>query len=150
MRDLDSAVVAAMFLEFCFDPRGVPDQKEFIDLLVFTQRHNGASNEVRRAKVTAHRIEGDLHRSETLRGKTIDCKAKFVAASLREVWLEPMSPTVRRLHLLAFQRQDLAATVIAARWAGDVRRQAASALRAFVELRGMPAVCRFPRAQSHL
>jgi hypothetical protein len=110
------------------------------------QRHNGAGNEVRRAKVTAHRIEGDLHRCETLRGKTIDCKAKFVAASLREAWLEPISPTGRRLQLLAFQRQDLAATVIAARWAGDVRRHAAPALRAFVELRGMPAVCRFARA----
>jgi len=85
-----------------------------------------------------------------LRGKTIDCKAKFVAASLREAWLEPTSPSGRRLQLLAFQRQDLAAAVIAARWTGDVRGHATPALRAFVELRSVPAVCRFPRAQSHL
>jgi len=85
-----------------------------------------------------------------LRAKTIDCKAKFVTASLLEAWLEPTSPTGRRLQLLAFQRQDLAATVIAAGWAGDVRRHAAPALWAFVELRGVPAVCRFSRAQSHL
>jgi hypothetical protein len=26
-----------------------------------------------------------------LRAKAIDCKAKFVAASLREAWLEPAS-----------------------------------------------------------
>ena len=70
--------------------------------------------------------------------------------ALREAWLEPTSPTGRRLQLLAFQRQDLSATVIAARWAGDVRWQAASALRTFVELRRVPAVCRFPSAQSHL
>jgi len=85
-----------------------------------------------------------------LRGKPIDCKAKFVAASLREAWLKLTSSTGRRLPLLAFQRQDLPATVIAARWAGDVRWQAASALRTFVELRRVPVVCCFPRAQSHL
>jgi hypothetical protein len=139
-----------MFAQLVFDPGRVSDQIEPADLFIITQRHNGAGNKVRRTKVTAHRVEGDLHRCETLRAKTIDCKAKFVAASLREAWLEPTSPIARRLQLLAFQRQDLAATVIAAGWAGDVRRQAASALWAFVELRRVPAVCRFPRAQSHL
>src|SRR5713101_5400129 len=139
-----------MFPQFVFDRRRVAYEIKLFDLRVFSKRHNGAGNEVRRAKITAHRVEGDLHQSETLRAKTIDCKAKFVAASLREAWLEPTSPTARRLQLLAFQRQDLAATVIAARWAGDVRRHAAPALWAFVELRGVPAVCRFPRAQSHL
>src|SRR5215469_10960645 len=113
-----------MLLEFCLDPRRVPDQIEFIDLLVIAQRHNGAGNEVRRAKITAHRIEGDLHRCETLRGKMLDCKAKVVAAALREAWLESTSPTGRRLHLLTFQRQDLAAAIVTARWTGDVRRHA--------------------------
>src|ERR1700757_5062200 len=122
-----------MFAQLVFDLGRVSDQIELVDLFVIAQRHNGAGNEVRRAKITAHRVEGDLHQSETLRGKTIDCKAKFVAAALREASLEYRSPTGRRLQLLAFQRHDLAATVIAARWAGDVRRHAASALRAFVE-----------------
>src|SRR5439155_24628906 len=110
------------------------------DLFVIAQRHNGAGNEVRRAKITAHRVEGDLHRCETLRAKTIDCKAKFVAASLRKAWLEPTSPTGRRLQLLTFQRQHLSPAVIAARRTADVRRHATPALRAFVELRGVPAV----------
>src|SRR6187401_3847365 len=108
-----------MLLEFGFDPRGVANKKKFIDVTVIAQRHNGAGNEVRRAKITAHRIEGDLHRCETLRGKPIDCKAKFVAASPREGWLELTSSTGRRLPLLAFQRQHLPATVVAARWTGD-------------------------------
>src|SRR6476660_4876584 len=139
-----------VFAQLVFDLGGVSDQVELLDLFIITQRHNGAGNEVRRAKVTAHRIEGDLHRCETLRGETIDCKAKFVAASLREAWLEPTSPTGQWLPLLAFQRHDLPPAIIAARWAGDVRWHATPALRAFVELRGVPAVCRFPRAQSHL
>jgi len=80
----------------------------------------------------------------------LDCKAKFIAASLPEAWLNPTSPTGQRLQLFAFQRQYLAAAVISARWTSDVRRHAASALRALVKLRGVPAVCRFPRAQSHL
>src|SRR5438132_14414888 len=70
-----------MFAQLVFDVGGVSDQIELVDLAVIAQRHYGAGNEVRRTKVTAHRIEGDLHRCETLRGKTIDCKAKFVAAS---------------------------------------------------------------------
>jgi hypothetical protein len=44
---------------------------------VITQCHNGAGNEVRRAKVTAHRIEGDLHQSETLRTLAAECKVKM-------------------------------------------------------------------------
>src|SRR2546423_3047088 len=81
-----------MLLEFRFDLRGVANKKKFVDVRVLTQRHNGAGNEVRRAKITAHRVEGDLHRCETLRAKTIDCKAKFVAASPRRAWLESTSP----------------------------------------------------------
>src|SRR4029077_14629593 len=81
-----------MFAQLVFDLGRVSDQKERGDLFVIAQRHNGAGNEVRRAKITAHRVEGDLHRCETLRAKAIDCKAKFVAASLREAWLEPASP----------------------------------------------------------
>src|SRR5215472_5488403 len=150
MNDLYSRIVTLMFAQLVFNLGRVSDQIEPVDLFVIAQRHNGAGNEVRRAKITAHRIEGDLHRSETLRAKTVDCKTKFVAASLREAWLEPTSPTGRRLQLFTFQRQDLATAVIAARWTGDVRWYAASTLRALVQLRGVPAVCRLPCAQSHL
>src|SRR4051794_34274092 len=118
-----------MLVEFCFDLRGVPDQIEFVDLLVFMQRHNGAGNKIRRAKVTAHRIEGDLHRCETLRTLAAECKVKI---------------------LFSLERQHLAPTIVAARRADDVRRYAAAALWAFVELRGVPAVCGFPRPQPHL
>src|ERR1044071_3437909 len=98
MDDVDPRIVTLMFAELVFDLGRVSDQIELVNLFVIAQRHNGAGNEVRRAKITAHRVEGDLHQSETLRGKTIDCKAKFVAASLRERWLKP--PTGRQLQLL--------------------------------------------------
>ena len=70
-----------MFAQLVFDLGRISDQIELVDLFVIAQRHYGAGNEVRRAKITAHRVEGDLHRCETLRAKTIDCKAKFEAAS---------------------------------------------------------------------
>jgi hypothetical protein len=92
---------------------------------VLTQRHNGAGNEVRRAKVTAHRVEGDLHRCETLRTLAAKC------------------------NLFALERQDLPPAVVTARRAGDVRGNGASALGAFVQMRSMPAVRRFASAQSH-
>src|SRR5213595_2994610 len=102
MDNVDPRIVALMFPQFVFDLGRVSDQIELADLFVIAQRHNGAGNEVRRAKITAHRVEGDLHRCETLRVKMPDCKAKFVAASPRGAWLEFTSPTGRRLHLLAF------------------------------------------------
>src|SRR6266446_6550123 len=74
-----------MFPQFVFFKQKTAYEIKLFDLRVFSKRHNGAGNEVRRAKITAHRVEGDLHQSETLRAKTIDCKAKFVTASLRSV-----------------------------------------------------------------
>ena len=122
MCDLDPAVVAAMLPKFLFDPRGVTDKKKFIDVRVLTQRHNGASNEVRRAKVTAHRVEGDLHRFETLRTLAAEC------------------------NLFALKREHLPAAVVTARGAGDVRGNGAPALGTFVQMCSMPAVRRFARA----
>jgi hypothetical protein len=86
-----------------------------------------------------------------------DCKAKMkpelrgIVAALNRfnvlIWQFNVSMHGR---LFAVERQHLSATIIPARRAGDVRRHAASALRAFVELRGVPAVGCLPRAQSHL
>src|SRR2546423_7769877 len=132
-----------MFAQLIFDLGRVSDEIEFVDLAVFAQRHNGAGNEVRRTKVTAHRIEGDLHQSETVRAKMPDCKAKIVATSLR-AWSQSST------RLLPFERQYLPPTIVAAGGADDVRRYAAPALRAFAQLRGVPPVCSFPRAQPHL
>src|SRR5215467_13139097 len=98
MNDLDPRIVTLMFTQLVFDLGRISDQIELVDLFVIVQRHNGAGNEVRRAKITAHRIEGDLHRCETLRGKMLDCKVKFVTASWREAWLKPTSPMGQRLH----------------------------------------------------
>jgi hypothetical protein len=89
---------------------------------VLTQRHNGAGNEVRRSKITAHRIEGDLHQCETLRTLPAKC------------------------NLFALERQHLPPAVITARRAGDVRGNGASALGTFVQMCSMPAVRRFARA----
>jgi hypothetical protein len=53
-------------------------------------------------------------------------------------------------NLFTLERQHLSSAVVAARRAGDVRGNSAPALGAFVQMRSMPAVCRFARAQSHL
>jgi hypothetical protein len=47
------------------------------DVAIFAQRHHGAGHEIRRPKIAAHSIEGDLHWWETLRIKVSDCKAKM-------------------------------------------------------------------------
>src|SRR5438105_9001095 len=73
-----------MFAQLIFDLGRVSDEIEFVDLAIIAQRHNGAGNEVRRTKVTAHRIEGDLHRCKTLRTLVAKCKVKILASSLRE------------------------------------------------------------------
>jgi hypothetical protein len=52
--------------------------------------------------------------------------------------------------LLRFDRQNLPAFVITARRTGCVRGDCASALRAFVKLRRLPAVRRLAGAQPHL
>ena len=52
--------------------------------------------------------------------------------------------------LFPFDRQDLPAFIITARWTGAVRRNCAAALRALVQLRPVPAVCGLARAQPHL
>jgi hypothetical protein len=77
MDDLDPRIVTLMFAQLVFDLGRVSDKIELVDLPVITQRHNCTGNKVRRAKVTAHRVEGDLHQSETLRAKMLDCKAKM-------------------------------------------------------------------------
>ena len=133
-----------MFAQLVFDLGGVSDQIELANLLVITQRHNGAGNKVRRTKVTAHRVEGDLHQGENLRTLASECKAKIAAALLREVLVPSMrhlaSLTERQQQSFAFERQHLPTAVIAARWTGNVRRDAASALGTFVQMRRMPAV----------
>src|SRR3954469_22381986 len=79
MCNLDTGIVTLMFMQLLFDFGGVSDQIQLLDLFVLAQRHNGAGNEIRRAKVTAHRVEGDLHQAETLRILVPKCKMKIVA-----------------------------------------------------------------------
>src|SRR5213594_4482312 len=62
------------------------------------------------------------------------------------IWVPP----AQRPPLLAFNRQNLAAFVIAAGRANGVTCNRAAALRTLAKLRPMPAVRRFARAQSHL
>jgi hypothetical protein len=51
--------------------------------------------------------------------------------------------------LLSADRQNLPPFVVTAGGAGDMRRNGAAALRAFAQLRGMPAICSSARAQPH-
>jgi hypothetical protein len=55
-----------------------------------------------------------------------------------------------RVLSFAFDRQNLAAFIIAARGANSMTGHRAAALRAFAKLWSMPAVGRFARAQAHL
>jgi hypothetical protein len=57
---------------------------------------------------------------------------------------------VVRPGLLRFDRQDLPAFIITARWTGRVRGDGASALGAFIKLRRLPAVRGLACAQPHL
>src|SRR5437667_382423 len=78
MHNLDTRIVALVFAQLVFDLGGVSHQIELLDLVVIAQRHDGAGNKVRRTKVTAHRVEGDLHQCETLRTLASECKMKIV------------------------------------------------------------------------
>src|ERR1044072_9247438 len=111
-----------MFAQLVRDLGGVSNQIQLGDLFVIAQRHNGTGNEVRRAKITAHRVEGDLHRWQSLRTLAAKC------------------------NLFTLKRQHLTSAVVATRRAGNVRGDRASALGALVEMRSMPAVCRFTGA----
>ncbi len=150
MHNVDARIVTLMFAQLVFYLGGVSDQIKLLDLRVIPQRHHGAGNKVRRTKVTAHRVEGDLHQCKTLRTLVAECKVKIVAASLREALVLSMrhlaSLTERRLQSFAFERQHLSTAVITARWASDVRRDAASALGTLVQLRSMPTVRCFAHA----
>src|SRR5213594_1905961 len=66
-----------MFAQLVFYLDGVSDQIKLVDLPVITERHHGAGNKVRRAKVTAHGVEGDLHQCKTLRTLPAKCKVKM-------------------------------------------------------------------------
>src|SRR5215813_5156675 len=126
MDDIDPRIITLMFAQLAFDLGRISDQIELVDLFVIAQRHNGAGNEVRRAKITAHRVEGDLHRCETLRTLAAKC------------------------NLFALKREHLSSAVVTARRASDMRGNGAPALGTFVQMRGMPAVRRLSRAQPHL
>src|SRR6516164_2912864 len=89
-----------MFAQLAFYLGSASDQKKLVDLPVITKRHHGAGNKVRRTKVTAHRIEGDLHQCKSLRTLVSECKVKIVAASLCEarrcpIFLRASTPVAR-------------------------------------------------------
>jgi len=54
------------------------------------------------------------------------------------------------LPILRANTEHLPASIITAGWTNRMRRHGAAALRAFAELRRMPAIRGFTRAQSHL
>lgn len=60
-----------------------------------------------------------------------------------------LAETVAVPALFSADGQYLAAFVVAAGRAGDMRRNGAATLRALAELRGLPAIGRPPRAQPH-
>src|SRR5438094_6938092 len=86
-----------MFPQLAFDFGRVADEIKLVDLMIVPQRHHGASYEMRRAEIAAHRIQGDLHWWETLRTKASDCKAKNGGACAKRLLFYVGSWHSRRL-----------------------------------------------------
>ncbi len=153
MDDLDPAIIAAELFQFALDLRGIAHEEELVDARVFPQGHDRAAHEIGRPEIAAHGIECDFHWCGSLRVSRRECNPP--AASARACGtLTPPGCKRRRKRTcrreLGFDRQDLAALVIAARRAGRVRTHRAAALWALVELRGFPTMRSLARAQAHL
>jgi hypothetical protein len=93
----------------------------------------------------AHGIERNLHGRISGAGKSL-CKCKKNQPPARSSG----AAGVENNGLKGFDRQDLAALVVAARGAGAVRRDRTPTLAALAEQGGMKAVGGFARAQPHL
>ena len=161
MHDLDPAIVAFVLLQLGFDLRGVADEKEFVDLRIFAQCQDRAADEIWWPEIAAHGVQSDFHRGANLRFSVLECKTKNLkvesgrlanaghgeyAESRPKIPMGHEAPS----NSAALDRQHLSALVISAGRAGGVRRDRAAALRAFVELRRLPAMRRLARAQPHL
>src|SRR5438128_12425848 len=107
---------------------------------ILSQRHNRTADNIWRAEIASHGIQRDFHRSAILRTSGPECKIKKfqcgrglraanILQGLSEPGFEP--PAI----LLRCDRQDLPAFVITAGWAGRMRGDGASTLRAFIKLR---------------
>src|SRR4030095_10325490 len=79
MHDVDPRIVALVLLQLAFNFGGISNQIQFVNLLVITQCHDGASDKARRTKVAAHGIEGDLHQCETCELKRRTARQKCSA-----------------------------------------------------------------------
>src|SRR6266404_1353212 len=121
-----------MFPQLAFDLGRVADEIKLVDLMIVAQRHHGASHEVRRAEIAAHRIQGDLHWWETLRTKASDCKAKNRGICAKRLLFHVGRWHSRRFSLLPFERQHLSAMVITTRRTSSMGHDCAATLRAFV------------------
>src|SRR5207302_565985 len=77
MHDGDSAVVALVFLELCFDLLRVANEEKLFDVRILAQRHDCSGDKIRRPEIAAHRIQGDLHGIEILRALAALCKMKI-------------------------------------------------------------------------
>ena len=56
---------------------GVADEKEFVDVRIFAQRHDRAADEIRWPEIAAHGIQSDFHRGANLRFSVRECKTKI-------------------------------------------------------------------------
>ena len=133
---------------------GVADEEKFVDLRILAQGEDRAANQIRRPEIAAHGVESDLHRGANVRFSARECKMKKVGvesvSGRGEEAASRLSSTGRTPQFSRLDRQHLAALVISAGRTGGVRCDGAAALRAFVELRRLPAVRRLARAQAHL
>src|SRR5207244_4819174 len=94
------------------------------------------------------------NRLNSSKALTISSKAYFIVNKFFELWPLFVKLNLSRVPdagpILAFDRQDLATFIIAARRANSMTGDGAPTLWAFAKLRPMPAVGRFSCAQPHL
>ena len=93
MHDGDSAVVALVFPELCFDLLRVAYQEKLFDAPILAQRHDCSGDKIRRPEIAAHCIQGNLHRKQILRALAALCKIKFESRARRASY--PLPSTVR-------------------------------------------------------
>src|SRR6266481_5154795 len=79
--------------DVCSSDLRVAYQEKFFDVPILAQRHDCSGDKIRRTEITAHCIQGDLHRKQILRALVALCKIKFESRARRASY--PLPSTVR-------------------------------------------------------
>jgi hypothetical protein len=76
VNNLDATVVALVLLEFRLNLGRVAYEKQFPDVGILFERHDGSADDIGRPEIAAHGIQSDFHGSVILRRSEGECKIK--------------------------------------------------------------------------